>query len=119
MFFLHRSTLSLRKIVKKHFYQFGFSTDVCWKCTDPVLPTDLFCKNTSCSVIQSVDFNNKLDLFKLFDIKKGFNIDGKDLENKFKMLQSKLHPDKFATQTFETREASRKTSSTVNQGYQV
>lgn len=48
-----------------------------------------------------------------------FAIDLADLESRYKRLQVRLHPDRFATMSEQERQNSADTSAAVNQAYQV
>lgn len=38
-----------------------------------------------------------LNLFEIFELEPGFELDVADLERKYKKMQMRLHPDRFAT----------------------
>lgn len=55
----------------------------------------------------------------MFGLKSSFEIDEKELENRFKALQKQLHPDKFARASEDERSASTQTSALANQAFSV
>jgi hypothetical protein len=91
----------------------------CWKCGSSIChDCALFCDSPSCQTIQKLEIT-ECNFFCLFAIEEKFIIDEAKLEEKFKNLQRRLHPDKFAMKSFEERERSSHNSSIVNQAYQV
>ncbi|RZC32312.1 DnaJ domain containing protein, partial [Asbolus verrucosus] len=64
----------------------------CWQCgIERTNISELFCEN--CSFIQSPQDTN--NYFKIFELDEEFGIDPKQLTQKYRKLQSQLHPDKF------------------------
>merc|ERR1712168_960110 len=55
--------------------------------------------------------------FQVFDIDVKYNVDLSQLSQKFKTLQKKLHPDKFATMPKEIKDNAEQHSSIVNNAY--
>lgn len=64
----------------------------CWKCGKDMQQMDPFCDK--CKTIQAPV--EKKNYFKILGIEEQFNIDSVSLRNKFRNLQSLLHPDKFS-----------------------
>lgn len=65
----------------------------CWKCgIEKKSILELFCDQ--CNVIQSP--HEKENYFKIFGLPDTFDIDSKSLTQKFRAMQSVLHPDKFS-----------------------
>jgi hypothetical protein len=94
-------------------------THRCWKCGSSICQDcALFCDSPSCQTIQKLEIT-ECNFFCLFAIEEKFIIDEIKLEEKFKNLQRRLHPDKFAMKSLEERERSSHNSSIVNQAYQV
>lgn len=94
-------------------------TQYCWKCGSPIChDCALFCDSPSCQTIQKLE-ETECNFFCLFGIEEKFILDEVNLEAKFKNLQRRLHPDKFAMKSLEERERSSHNSSVVNQAYQV
>ncbi|CAI8602329.1 unnamed protein product [Vicia faba] len=62
----------------------------CWNCHDvPQSVPFLFCQ--SCRCVQPVD--HSIDYFEIFGTEKTYDVEGIDLEGKYKEWQKKLHPD--------------------------
>eukprot|EP01147_Barroeca_monosierra_P000934 gene934-4188_t len=82
---------------------------VCWKCNassnDPILCT-------SCGAPQPIP--KHIDFFALFKEQASFDIAIKNIENKFRSLQNKLHPDRFALKSERERDYSGKLSAHIN-----
>ena len=83
-----------------------------------MLASDLVCKVETCQAIQDID-ESKCSYFEVFQIPESFHIDEKSLDNSFKELQKRLHPDKFASAGLQERNNSAKASASVNQFYQA
>lgn len=65
----------------------------CWKCgVDKKSVYELFCDN--CEVIQEPQ--NKDDYFKVLGIDQKYDVDVKHLTQKYRQMQSLLHPDKYS-----------------------
>ncbi|KAJ7975900.1 iron-sulfur cluster co-chaperone protein HscB, mitochondrial [Quillaja saponaria] len=63
---------------------------MCWNCHAVVDSAPfLFCE--SCRSIQPVD--KSVDYFEIFGLEKKYDIEGENLEGKYKQWQKKLHPD--------------------------
>lgn len=72
-----------------------YCTRPCWKCQRDIQTQkeQFFCE---CGVIQPPINDN---LFKVMDIQQTFEIDNENLSTRFKDLQRRLHPDKFANKS--------------------
>lgn len=68
---------------------------VCWNCTKTFDNATIFCN--ACSCLQPVDGN--ANLFEIIGIKRSFKINHQDLKQKYRSLQSILHPDKFSNKS--------------------
>lgn len=68
-----------------------YMNSVCWKCGKK-RKEHFFCEN--CKIIQKPD--ETLSYFSIFGIQEKFNLDSVQLTNKFRRLQSLVHPDKFS-----------------------
>lgn len=110
---------NLKSFTTVHQIKFTGEPSNCWKCGSIQNQHSLFC--LKCGKVQKINISEseRLNLFEIFDIKTDFPIDLKELENSFKAIQMKLHPDKFANKTITEQEASLVSSSSVNQAYQV
>ena len=68
----------------------------CWKCGSVVAQTHvLFCGE--CRVVQKPAPG--ADYFEILGVEADFDLDVKQLTNKFRLLQMQLHPDRFSTRT--------------------
>ena len=90
----------------------------CWKCGHHSDINEIFCLNLSCTAVQPIDLNS-VNYFRLLGVKANVVGDDTSLENGFKALQRKLHPDKFGTKSDKEKDISLHNSSVVNQAYQV
>jgi len=59
------------------------------------------------------------DFFRLFKLSLGFQIDGATLEQNYRALQAKVHPDKSAHLSDAERRLSMQWATRVNEGYQT
>jgi len=55
--------------------------------------------------------------FELFDFAKSFEVDQNQLAEKYRALQSELHPDRFANATDQERRVSVQTTAYINEAY--
>ncbi|XP_017781534.1 PREDICTED: iron-sulfur cluster co-chaperone protein HscB, mitochondrial [Nicrophorus vespilloides] len=86
----------------------------CWKCgVSRQSQVDLFCEK--CNVIQAP--TKEGNFFKVFNYQNSYNVDMKDLTNKYRKMQSVLHPDKFTNKSKEEQQISEEYSSLVNKAY--
>lgn len=66
----------------------------CWQCgIEKKNVTELFCEQ--CHHIQNPQDKN--NYFKVFEMEEQFDVDQKVLREKYRKMQSMLHPDKFTT----------------------
>lgn len=86
-------TLSPNDLQKTNFSTKANRT--CWKCGNDVDTKDevFFCK---CGVVQEV---KGLDFFELMGFPESFDIDTKALAQRYRDLQTLLHPDKYSLKT--------------------
>ncbi|XP_019874738.2 iron-sulfur cluster co-chaperone protein HscB [Aethina tumida] len=85
----------------------------CWKCGIERSRRALFCDK--CNMIQSPEVKD--NYFKVFEIEERYDVDLKNLRNKYRNMQSVLHPDKFSTKTDEEKHISEEYSSLINKAY--
>nr|XP_023027277.1 iron-sulfur cluster co-chaperone protein HscB, mitochondrial [Leptinotarsa decemlineata] len=99
--------------ITQSFSTVGFNEKVCWKCGAERKIAELFCDK--CHVIQNP--SEKENYFKLFQIEEQFSIDEKLLRDKFRKIQSVIHPDKFSNTTHEEQTISEEYSSLINKAH--
>jgi preprotein translocase subunit Sec63 len=90
----------------------------CWSCGKIVDKMDLFCSQTNCGVVQSLH-SKDINIFDTFELDMQYLINESKLDQTYKNLQKKLHPDKFATKSLGEQSASTSASTTINMAYQV
>eukprot|EP00741_Cyanophora_paradoxa_P008281 tig00001284_g8010.t1 len=86
----------------------------CWNCKSPVPERSFFC--IGCNRVQEP---RPCDHFAVFTCPRTFELDPKDLDKRYKNLQMRLHPDRFATQTEREREIAAMQSARVNEAYTI
>lgn len=92
----------------------------CWKCHHPNTKNDIFCNShDECGVIQKIQASSEYNYFDIFGMNHQYSVDVEMLDKKYKLLQMRLHPDKFANKSAEERAISAETSSLINIAYQV
>ena len=67
--------------------------------------------------MQSVDLSS--NFFALFDLPVSFDVDQKELVERYRSLQRTVHPDKFANAAESERRLSMQMAARINEGYQV
>jgi hypothetical protein len=90
----------------------------CWQCGHSIKGYEVLCSKEGCGAVQKVN-QDEISFFDMFGLKISFEIDEKELENRFKALQKQLHPDKFARASEDERSASTQTSALANQAFSV
>lgn len=85
---IHNLKLSNRYITSTPKYL----KSVCWKCGKN-RTENFFCEN--CHIIQKPPAEK--NYFTIFGMQEKFDVDPVQLTNKFRQLQSLVHPDKFST----------------------
>ena len=74
----------------------GHESVQCWKCGSVVNQDRvIFCK--SCKTVQRP--HKKSDFFEILGQERTFELDPKELTNRFRLLQMQLHPDRFSNHT--------------------
>ncbi|XP_065831539.1 iron-sulfur cluster co-chaperone protein HscB-like isoform X2 [Oscarella lobularis] len=96
--------------------RYAANVSKCWKCGDDLDSGALFFCGCARNVVLP---SSKRDFFSIFEIPQSMNIDEKMLARKFRELQSKLHPDKFAQKSKTEQQYSLQQSSLVNEGYKT
>lgn len=88
----------------------------CWKCNSEIRSgVEFFCP--SCNIIQMPP--RKMTYFELMGSPTSFDIDTRQLTQRYKELQWKLHPDKFSDLSKKEQSLSEEQSSLVNEAYQT
>ncbi|CAM6110415.1 unnamed protein product [Calypogeia fissa] len=88
----------------------------CWSCEHGTSTGNgLFCP--SCKAIQPLD--PTVDFFQIFSVDRSFKVDLKVLEQSYKSLQKKLHPDLAGSKSQREREYSADQSAHVIQAYYI
>lgn len=85
----------------------------CWNCHHHLKRKELICK--SCDVIQPA--NASLNFFELLDLPETFDLKEAELEQCYKRLQWKLHPDKTVLRTEPEKVFSAEQASLINSAY--
>jgi molecular chaperone HscB len=86
----------------------------CWSCSIGHIDSTLFCPH--CSKIQPPPGG---DYFKVFGLKRSFQIDLENLEHQFHRLSRKLHPDRFARAADNEKEWSLADTALLNDAYRT
>uniref|UniRef100_A0A1B6HTT0 J domain-containing protein n=1 Tax=Homalodisca liturata TaxID=320908 RepID=A0A1B6HTT0_9HEMI len=86
---------------------------LCWNCNDSVNSNSIFCD--SCGVLQPV--NRSADYFQIIGVDRSYRTDNTSLRQKYRSLQTLLHPDKFSSKPKKEQELSEEFSSVVNKAY--
>lgn len=86
--YAYKTNISFRRLLSE------IKAIKCWKCgIEKKSILELFCDQ--CNVIQNPQ--EKENYFKIFGLPEAYDIDSKSLTQKFRGMQSVLHPDKFST----------------------
>ncbi|HLF58447.1 MAG TPA: Fe-S protein assembly co-chaperone HscB [Alphaproteobacteria bacterium] len=86
----------------------------CWSCKGPVARASLFCE--TCGAIQPP---GAADHFQRLGLARDFALDGDELSRRYLALQSRLHPDRFASKTAKERAASLAQATALNDAYRT
>nr|CAH7712753.1 unnamed protein product [Callosobruchus chinensis] len=89
--------------------------NICWKCGTDQGSSNLFCEK--CNALQHP--KEKHNLFKVLNIEQDFKIDEADLKNKFRKMQTMIHPDKYSNRGSTEQSISEEYSSLLNKAYNV
>ncbi|KAH0780581.1 hypothetical protein KY290_000179 [Solanum tuberosum] len=90
----------------------------CWNCCNGVSSnTTPFLVCTACGCVQPVD--QSVDYFQIFGLEKKYEIEGENLERKYKDWQRKLHPDLVHTKSQKEREYAAEQSARVIDAYRT
>lgn len=109
-----KDNLRISSGIFKNFVSQSFDPSVCWKCgLERKNMANVFCEE--CSVIQNP--HETRNYFRILNLDEKFDIDTKELQNKYRKMQSHLHPDKFTNKSDEEKSISANFSSLVNKAY--
>lgn len=86
----------------------------CWNCKSNT-ETNIFCP--SCNLIQPLKAD--ANFFDYFNLKRDFNIDQKSLKDKFRQIQTQVHPDKYGLSTDNEKKLADIHSSFANQAFKT
>lgn len=90
------------------------NSTTCWNCSKNIIETDLFCP--SCSKIQPP---SQVSHFVRLGVSADFDLGIKNLEVAYFALQTKLHPDRFASKSEKEKMFSMQQSTSVNEAYEI
>ncbi|XP_031396157.1 iron-sulfur cluster co-chaperone protein HscB homolog isoform X1 [Punica granatum] len=88
----------------------------CWNCGSAAQSSPFLACN-SCRSVQPVD--SSVDYFQIFGLEKKYEIDGINLEGKYKDWQKKLHPDLVHTKSEREKEYAAEQSARVIDAYRT
>ncbi|KAK4380666.1 hypothetical protein RND71_002528 [Anisodus tanguticus] len=90
----------------------------CWNCCNGVSSSMMpFLVCSDCGSVQPVD--QSVDYFHIFGLEKKYDIEGENLERKYKDWQRKLHPDLVHTKSQKEREYAAEQSARVIDAYRT
>ncbi|KAF9352913.1 hypothetical protein BGX26_009305 [Mortierella sp. AD094] len=92
-------------------------TRPCWKCSTPVPYMSLLCSNPDCKVVQTLAPG--ANYFEVLGLSPelSFDVDVKDLRNKFFKIQQQVHPDSYTQNTNGDQVYAQQQSSLANKAY--
>src|SRR5258708_39973246 len=90
----------------------------CWQCGGEVAPADALCP--SCGKVQPpLPAGTRLDKFALRGFGHSLDLDEAALDEEFRGLSRKLHPDRFARASAQERRYSLEQTTRLNAAYQT
>src|SRR3989440_6338209 len=91
---------------------------ICWSCGDSRAPTDALCP--ACGTVQPPPPpQGVLDKFAVLGLPRGYELDERALEETFRALSRKLHPDRFVRATPRERRFSLEQTTLLNDAYRT
>ncbi len=92
-------------------------TKPCWSCQHPVPDGGpvLFCP--ACQALQAPDLHQ--DLFALFGLLPGFTLEVDEVEQRYRALQQRTHPDRFALASKQEQQYALAWTTRLNDGYRM
>ncbi|TMB36431.1 MAG: Fe-S protein assembly co-chaperone HscB, partial [Deltaproteobacteria bacterium] len=92
-------------------------TATCWSCGADRAPADALCP--SCAKVQPPAAGNAPDKFAVLGLPRGFELEARQLDERFRTLSRKLHPDRFARATARERRFSLEQTTLLNDAYRT
>ncbi|MFL5440541.1 MAG: Fe-S protein assembly co-chaperone HscB [Myxococcales bacterium] len=89
----------------------------CWSCGAARAPGDALCP--SCGKVQPPAPGTARDKFAVLGLPRGYDVDGTTLDEQFRALSRKLHPDRFARASAKERRFSLEQTTLVNDAYRT
>lgn len=102
-------------LVSRRLLSLSTAVPPCWSCGLDALPRAVECLH--CNTV--LPFHNVENYFELFDTPISVAPDLGDLQQRYRQMQRKLHPDLFSTKSQEEQQISSTNSALVNRAYQV
>jgi molecular chaperone HscB len=94
------------------------TTSTCWNCRKEVAAADPLC--AACGKVQPASpAGGQLDKFALLGFPPAFELDSAALDDNFRTLSRKLHPDRFARATPRERRYSLEQTTLLNDSYKT
>src|SRR4051794_11664625 len=89
----------------------------CWSCGAARAPADALCP--SCGKVQPPPPGTARDKFAVLGLPQRYDVDGTTLDEQFRALSRKLHPDRFARASAKERRFSLEQTTLVNDAYRT
>jgi molecular chaperone HscB len=89
----------------------------CWSCGAARAPADALCP--SCGKVQPPAPGTTRDKFAVLGLAPGFDLDQDQLDERFRTLSRKLHPDRFARASAKERRFSLEQTTLLNDAYRT
>ncbi|XP_057743569.1 iron-sulfur cluster co-chaperone protein HscB homolog [Arachis stenosperma] len=110
-------TLDGRRLCSKSAETVKERSSRCWNCHESTAAAAPFLVCDSCRCIQPVD--DSIDYFEIFGLEKKYDIEGVNLEGKYKDWQKKLHPDLVHSKSQKERDFAAEQSARVIDAYRT
>ena len=89
----------------------------CWSCGAARAPADALC--SSCGKVQPPAAGGGKDKFAVLGLPRSFELDAGELDERFRTLSRKLHPDRFARASAKERRFSLEQTTLLNESYRT
>ena len=93
------------------------STAICWSCGAARAPADALCP--SCGKVQPPAPGTTRDKFAVLGLPRTFELDQGQVDERFRTLSRKLHPDRFARASAKERRFSLEQTTLLNDAYRT